>query len=144
MRSLISLLFGLKNMKIVTFLASHLQFLAIVFSQLQALAVSIQCFGDRLAIAPKRKVSSSLMLGVVSFLLAAEKGITASKLTFIIWPGGPSEWVLINAKASPRKKWHCWFMICDTCFHDKRFFTITRAENKKKKKLSSKTRWRTQ
>lgn len=112
---------------------SHRTFFSIVFSQLQALVVNILCFGDRLAIAPKRKVSSSLMLGVVSFLLAVEKGITASKLTFIIWPGGPNEWFLINAKASPRKKWHCWFMICDTCFHDKRFFTIMRAENKKKK-----------
>ena len=88
MRSLISVLFGLKNMQIVTFVASRLQFLSIVFSQLQALVVNILCFGDRLAIAPKRKVSSSLMLGVVSFLLAAEKGITASKLTFILCPGG--------------------------------------------------------
>lgn len=125
--------FWIENMKIVTFWVSRLQFLSIVFFQLQALVVNILCFADRRSIAPKGKVSSSLMLGVVSFLLAAEKGITASKLTFIIWPGGPNEWFLINAKASLRKTWHCWFMICDTCFHDKRFFTITREENKKKK-----------
>lgn len=56
---------------------------SIVFPQLLAWAVNILCFGDRLAIAPKQKVSSSLMLGVVRFLLAAEKGIAASKLTFI-------------------------------------------------------------
>lgn len=57
---------------------------SIVLSQLLASVVNTLCFGDRLAIAPKRKVSSSLMLGVVSFLLAAESGITASKLTFIM------------------------------------------------------------
>jgi len=84
MRSLISLFFGLKNMQIVMFLASRLQFLSIVFSQLQALVVNILCFGDRLAIAPKREVSSSLMLGVVQFFTCSRKGITASKLTFII------------------------------------------------------------
>lgn len=40
MRLLFSLLFGIKNMKVVTFLALRVQFLLIVFSQLQALVVS--------------------------------------------------------------------------------------------------------
>ena len=69
-------------MQIATLFASRL--LLHCISQLLASVVNILCFGDRLAIALKRKFSSSLMQGVVSFLLATESGIAASKLTFII------------------------------------------------------------
>ena len=64
---------------------SRVQFLSIVFSQLQALVVrSYYVLVTDLLSPRSEKVSWSLMLGVVSFLLAAVKGITASKLTFII------------------------------------------------------------
>lgn len=70
---------------------------------------------------------------MVSFLFVVEKGIIVSKFIFIIWFGGLNEWVLINVKVLLRKKWYCWFMICDMCFYDKCFFIIMWVENKKKK-----------